>query len=817
MQKLQLSREAFRWGEAFPIGNGFMGGMVYGGKTREQVLLTEETFFSGRPSEHNNQPGAADAFYQMREEISRGNYAKAHETAKSFIGVRGQYGTNLPVGSMYIEFLDRESGQPKLQNYESGTSKSGQLELQNYESESGKSAAGHDEKYVRTLDIEHGVAWIEQECPEGKIQRKAWCSHEDKVLVYEIESQKAISYQLSYENGNEYGQVEVQKDSIVFISRAYELMHCDELCGVTLCGYIMVNTDGNVEKLNGKLKISEAKNTRIYVAMESDFKSEAIDDISKESKLMKKVQSHVLQCSKEDIEKLKSRHEQDVAEHMNRCTLEVHAEDVAKEEDVTKGEVSVCLDTREDRNHADAGILFAYGRYLLLCSSREDSKLPAHLQGVFNDNVACRIGWTCDMHLDINTQMNYWPAMVTNLWDTIPPLFRWIEEDLVVKGRQTARESYGLEGWVAELVSNAWGFAAPYWAVPISPCPTGGVWILTHMWEYYETTKDKAYLQQHAYPVIKEAAEFFVKYLYEGKNGYLQGGPSISPENSFRDNESVYQVSNGCTYEILMIRELFDIYIQAYEILNQENSLSGEKCQAETESADIKLYETIKDMGKKLLPYRILSDGTIAEWNHDYPSADEQHRHTSHLLGLFPFAQITVEDTPKLADAAEKTIEKKLTPPENWEDTGWARSMLLLYEARLHHPQKAYEHLESMKQKLLEPNGMIIHPPTRGAGSFDNVYELDGNTGLTSGIAEMLLQSHNGCIQLLPALPKEWRCGKVTGLAARGSVIVDMQWQEGQLTEAVLCAKYTGVYQVKYGDSVKTCKLVKGIKTSITW
>ncbi len=401
------------------------------------------------------------------------------------------------------------------------------------------------------------------------------------------------------------------------------------------------------------------------------------------------------------------------------------------------------------------------------------------------------------MHLDINTQMNYWPAEVTNLSETGIPLYNWITQDLSPAGEVTARKAYGLDGWVGELVSNAWGYAAPYWASAIAPCPTGGIWILMQLWEHYQYSEDKEFLRNTAFPLIKSAAVFFNQYVFKDKiTGCFTCGPSISPENSFVYKDKKLQISNGCTYEILMIRELFSVYLASCDILKlEENSLA----------------EEISHKLVNLIPYRITAEGTIAEWSHDLREADPQHRHTSHLLGLYPFSQLTPEETPDLCEAAEKTLERKLTPAENWEDTGWARSMLLLYETRLEHGNKAYGHIKNMTDNLLEPNNLVYHPPTRGAYAFDHVYELDGNTGLTTAIAEMLLQSHNGILRLLPALPKNWEEGSVTGLLARGNITVDLYWESGRLRYAKLTSKRDKKIRISYKGMKREVYLKKEI------
>lgn len=739
---MQLTRNnpAKRFGEAFALGNGHMGEMVYGGIDEERIDISELTFFSGNRSDNDDRLGAARVFRKMRKAACEEDYPKLHKLAEDFVGVRNNYGTNLPVGVMKIKTgLKGESAR----------------------------------EYERSLDLRRGTvssSWISQ----GKnISTTAFSSHVRNVFCYEIKAEdKMLNLELTFtsprDGKDEY--VRYSSDSVYFETKACETMHSDGTSGTFLVGKAIIRSDGYPSVNEDSLKLKNASFMQIIFMMETDFKEE---EKANKLQLQCMVNRRLLSLDKCSFEKLQKEHEEDMISLFDRVSIEINGDEYAHE----------------------VPLLFQMGRYLLYSSSREDSSLPTHLQGVWNDNVACRIGWTCDMHLDINTQMNYWPAEVTGISEVTKPLFAWIVDSLAVNGRKTAKESYGYRGWVAELVSNAWGFTAPYWAVPLAPCPTGGVWILTHMWEHYMFTSDKEFLRKYAYPVIKESVKFFVDYVFEDENGFMSCGPSISPENSFvidENSDEKFYLSNGCTYEIVMIRELFDIYLKACEVLHREN----------------KLTDKVREYINKLLPYRVTDDGKLAEWNHDYPSADLQHRHTSHLLGVFPFAQITPENK-ELAEAAEKSLEEKLKPIEGWEDTGWARSMLMLYEARLKHPQKAWNHMTSMMEHLLEPNGFIIHPPTRGAAAFDNVYELDGNTGFTSCVAEMLLQSHNNGIQLFPCLPEEWESGHVNGLMARGGVIVDLAWDKDK-KEAWLTAKKTGSYKISMNGKKRELSLKAG-------
>lgn len=725
-----------RWGEGYPLGNGHMGAMVLGSLPVTRIDLSENTFYSGERSSHtNNQKDAATAFYAMREQAETGNYDKVHEIAENFIGIRKNYGTNLPVGSLNVDYGIFPE------------------EISNYE---------------RSLSLDKGIVECTFLDGSNPIKEDIFISHPDNIMVYHLSSKGKLNCKLSFLPGNEFGKVHYGTEHFQFTCHAYETMHCDELKGVTLTGYGQILTDGSSIALDDGIKIQNASDIRILLYMNTNFKRESIEFFQ----LMQETKEHVFHCLQKDMEEVKKEHIKDINSYMSKVDFKL-----------------ISADSWSDK----VPLLYQYGRYLLLSSSRSDSKLPAHLQGIWNDNVACRIGWTCDMHLDINTQMNYWPSEAANLQNTAKPLFHWIKEDLATAGEITAKEAYGLKGWVGELVSNAWGFAAPYWASPIAPCPTGGIWTLMQLWEHYLYTEDENFLQNTAFPLIESAAAFFNDYVFIDKQtGYFTCGPSISPENSFLYNERNYQISNGCTYEILMIREIFDVYLKGSLILKKDNS---------------KLFQDISSKIKRLLPYRILKDGTIAEWNHDLESADPQHRHTSHLLGLFPFSQINPDETENLCTAVKKTIEKKLSPLENWEDTGWARSMLLLYAARLREGKSAYEHLKSMMTNLLEPNNLVYHPPTRGAYAFDHVYELDGNTGFTTGVSEMLLQSQREILHFLPALPEEWKSGSITGIMARGNIRIDLKWEDGELITAELTSQKDKKCRVRYKNDLQEIQL----------
>lgn len=781
--RILLYSPAHAWQQSFLLGNGFMGQALYGQPWEEIVELSESTFFSGSDSINPYRENASGAFGQMRAAAAEEDFARLTQLTEDYMGIRGNYGTNLPVGRLLLQF----SGQK-----------------------------GRPEGYRRSLDLDRGLAKVEFTCEGHHFYREAFCTHEDKVFAYLLEddSPLGMTFEVSFDGGLKPCETKGYQGAYSFFVCAREKLHSDGEEGVCLKGMIYPSlADGQVHLTGQGIRIEHSHRVVLYLAMDTDYCLEP-----KAAKCIDERELYRRVCRRTgEYEAIKKRHTLDIRRLMERQRLRLGNEEEELSETGEKGAEELLAQVKAGgSNQRLTELMFQYGRYLLLSSSREDSILPTPLQGVWNDNVACRIGWTCDMHLDINTQMNYWISEAGALSECHMPLFHWMEQRVIPLGRQTAEKCYGLPGWAAELVSNAWGYAAPYWNKGLSPCPTGGIWQAADYMEHYRYTRDKAFLRKHAYPVFKEAVAFFLSYLFEDESGYLSAGPSVSPENAFIKDGKKFYASNGCTYEILMIRELFAQYLEAYEELAREDR-EPDGSSTRAEDADRSLAEQVRIAKDRLLPYRIRQDGTLAEWNHDYLSADPQHRHTSHLLGLFPYSQITAEDTPELAQAAQRSVEAKLTPYENWEDTGWARSMLMLYYTRLGKDREAHRHLCSMQMTLTGPNLLVMHPPTRGTDTATEVYELDGNTGFSMTVAEMLVQSHNGVIRLLPALPQEWKSGRLEGAAARGGIRLDVEWKDGKLCEVRATAKEPGSVVFACAGVRRECRLEAGITQIVKW
>jgi alpha-L-fucosidase 2 len=424
-------------------------------------------------------------------------------------------------------------------------------------------------------------------------------------------------------------------------------------------------------------------------------------------------------------------------------------------------------------------LYFQYGRYLLMSSSRTPAVLPANLQGIWNSEM--NAPWNSDFHTNINLQMNYWPAEVCNLSETSEKLVSFMEK-LVVPGSVTAGEMYGTDGWTIHHLTDPFGrtgVADGVWGIT----PLNGAWMTFPVYEHFLFTGDTSFLREKAYPLMKGTAEFVLGFLIESPEGYLVTNPSHSPENNFRDNKTgeVSALTYAATTDIEVVNALLDNCIEASGILKTDHEFADE----------------LMKVKKRLPPVKINSNGVIQEWINDYDEPEPGHRHMSHLLGLYPLSQFTPE-TPDLFRAAEATIERRLS--FGGGHTGWSRAWIVSLYARLQNGEKAYESLLALLSKSTLPNLFDTHPP----------FQIDGNFGGTAGIAEMLIQSHNNMIRLLPAVPKAWNRGEVKGLCARGGFVIDMKWEGGKLLETKISSEKGGKCSLFYNGNFQGISLNPG-------
>jgi alpha-L-fucosidase 2 len=737
-----------------------MGAMVYGGACAERIYLSDSTFWSGEPSMENNNPDGPEIVAEIRRLFLAGEIDAANRLSEQIEGRKLNYGTNLPFGNLRI-FMAH--GDESLHHYRRTLALDTAIATVSYEVSGAVSEQGVFIGRAGGGKYDAGYAPI-----LVSYQRQLFASHADNVLVMRITCSRAGALGLRVQlDGDEqpYSVSVIDNATLGMEVLAREHFHSDGACGVTGHARLVILAEGGAVYAQGTGIVVDGSNAvTLFLAFASTF-----DD----AEPVATCQARIAAAAAQGYDALKERHIADHQALFRRVDLDLGPSPHPNE---PLDRRMAAVQAGED-DPALAALLFQFGRYLLIGSSRPDSPLPAHLTGVWNDNVACRIGWTCDYHLDINTQMNYWIAELTGIPECHLPLLRWIERTLVPSGRHTASVLYGLSGWVAHIFSNPWGFSAPGWSIWWGIHPTGGAWVATHLWDHFAFSGDTRFLAEHAYPILKEAAEFFLAYLVEDPaTDWLLSGPSNSPENQFLYDGRPYAVCLAPTADRILIHELFAECIEASRILGVDESLRQRIAAAQA----------------KLPPYKIGRHGQIQEWLADYDEALPHHRHTTHLLGVFPYAQITPDATPDLAAAARVSIARRENAPGGYEEGSWGRNLITLYHARLGDRDTAYSSLNTLFRVEGDRSLMI---GTKLAPR--NAYEMDYNTGATAAIAEMLLQSHQGYLHLLPALPAAWSNGKVSGLRGRGGFVVDMSWQDGKLANVNIRSSLGGLCRVR--------------------